>query len=114
MDVGREQKRTLRGLWSTGPRRFKAGTNGHSPSHHIVLLSMQFYLGNYQQAINEASTKKLVNKDLTQERDLFLLRSYLAQRKVPRPAGASETASLRTLTASHYHIFCLSSSIILS
>lgn len=66
---------------------------------------MQFYLGNYQQAINEASTKKLVNKDLTQERDLFLLRSYLAQRKVPRPAGALATAPLRTLTASHSHIW---------
>ena len=41
----------------------------------------QFYLGNYQQAINEASTKKLANKDLATERDLFLLRSYLAQRQ---------------------------------
>ena len=46
----------------------------------------QFYLGNYQQAINEASTKKLVNKDLTQERDIFLLRSYLAQKKVRHAA----------------------------
>jgi hypothetical protein len=66
-----------------------------------ALLCVQFYLGNFQQAINEASTKKLVNKDLATERDVLVLRSYLAQRKVcTRPAHPdSSTRPLREVFA---------------
>jgi len=55
----------------------------------FACLVSQFYLGNYQQSINEGSTIKLGNKDFAVERDVFLMRAFIAQKKVTRLALAS-------------------------
>ncbi|CAF5015139.1 unnamed protein product, partial [Rotaria sp. Silwood1] len=43
-------------------------------------IRTNFYTGNYQQTINEA-TKLKVPQNLQVEKDLFMYRSYIAQKK---------------------------------
>nr|CAG4646444.1 EOG090X0A8E [Macrothrix elegans] len=44
-------------------------------------VKAQFYIGNYQSAINEAQKLKLYASDLKTERDIYVFRSYIALRK---------------------------------
>jgi len=44
-------------------------------------LKTAFYLGNYQQAINEAQKIKSSNRQLQTEKDVYMYRAYIAQKK---------------------------------
>jgi len=44
-------------------------------------LKTAFYLGNYQQAINEAQKLKVSDPRVQIEKDVYMYRSYIAQKK---------------------------------
>ncbi|XP_071449659.1 coatomer subunit epsilon [Hetaerina americana] len=62
-----------------------------------------FYIGNYQQCINDAQNAKVSSPDTQLERDLFMYRAYIAQRKYRvvldeiHGAAANELQSVKLL-----------------
>ncbi|KAK9506508.1 hypothetical protein O3M35_008432 [Rhynocoris fuscipes] len=69
-------------------------------------IKNSFYIGNYQQAINEAQRVKPSTPELQLERDCFLYRSYIAQKKyrvvIDDISGSSPTDLRQLKTLADY------------
>lgn len=51
-----------------------------STSDELFDLKTSFYLGNFQQALNEAQKLRLSDPILQVEKDVYMYRAYLAQK----------------------------------
>jgi len=69
-------------------------SDSHASHDELFEIRSAFYLGNFQQCINEAQKLKTTNDETKIQRDTYLYRAYIAQKKygVPLDEISASTA----------------------